>query len=221
MKKISGVIFDMDGLILDTEAIYSASNIEMAKKYGLKGYDEAYYKTEIGLSEEHVFKKYIEDYPYLAEPMIREFFDESRQVVRETFKETGAPLKKGIVELLTYLKKVNIPCIVASSNTEETIEDLLIKANLKDYFIGSVSSNDVTHAKPDPEIVEKALEKLGTKRNETVMLEDSLNGIRASYSAGVPVIMVPDLLEPTDEAIEKSYMIKKDLLEVLTFIKEI
>lgn len=220
MEKISGVIFDMDGLILDTEAIYSVSNIEIAKKFGLEGYDESYYKTEIGLSEDHVLKKYIQDYPNFSEKRIREFFDASRKSVRETFKKEGAPLKKGIVELLNYLKQEKIPCIVASSNTKETIEDLLIKADLKDYFIGYVSSNDVTHAKPDPEIVIKALEKLGTKKNETIMLEDSLNGIRASYSAGVPVIMVPDLLEPTAEAIEKSYMIKKDLLEVLTFIKE-
>ncbi|MGX7025450.1 HAD family hydrolase [Vagococcus hydrophili] len=220
MEKISGVIFDMDGLILDTEAIYSASNIVMAEKYGLKGYDEAYYKTEIGLSEEHVFKKYLEDYPYLEESVIREFFDESRQVVRETFKETGAPLKKGIVELLTYLKQASIPCIVASSNTKETIEDLLVKAELKEFFVDVVSCNDVTHAKPDPEIVEKAVEKLGTPKNETVMLEDSLNGIRASYAAGVSVIMVPDLLAPTDEALEKAHSIKKDLLEVLAFISE-
>ncbi|MDT2850253.1 HAD family phosphatase [Vagococcus carniphilus] len=214
MKTFNGVIFDMDGLIFDTEAIYCASNVEMAKEFGLKEYDEAYYRTEIGLSEEHAFEKYLADYSYLPKETIQAFFDESRNKVRKTFKESGAPLKPGVVELLTFLNEQEIPCIVASSNTRDAIDQLLTKANLTNYFIDTVSGDEVTHAKPHPEIVEKAVEKLGTNPSETVMLEDSLNGIRASYSANVPVIMVPDLIEPDEEALEKVYAVKKDLFEV-------
>ena len=220
MKKVSGVIFDMDGLILDTEAIYCESNIAIAPEFGLKGFDKEFYKQEIGLSEEHAYEKYLKDFSYLPIEAIDGFFKASRERVRATFATKGAPVKPGIVEILTYLKEENIPCVVASSNTEDAIEQLLNKADLMKFFQGTVSGNDVTHAKPHPEIVELALSKLGTKAEETLMLEDSLNGIRASYSANVPVIMVPDLLEPNEEALEKAYSVKKDLFEVLEFIKE-
>ena len=220
MKKVSGVIFDMDGLILDTEAIYSECNIVTAPKYGLKNFDLDYYKEEIGLSEEHAYQKYVEDFPYLTQDKLDGFFKESRDLVRKTFAETGAAKKPGIVEILTFLKEQNIPCVVASSNTREAIDQLLEKADLSKFFKDTVSGDEVTHAKPHPEIVEIALEKLGTKAEETLMLEDSLNGIRSSFTAGVPVIMVPDLLEPNEEALEKSLTVKKDLFEVLDFIKE-
>lgn len=220
MNKISGIIFDMDGLMLDTEAIYCESNISTAPEFGLKGFDKAYYKKEIGLSEERAYQKYLTDFDYLPKETIDEFFKASRQKVAEIFATSGAPLKPGIEELLDYLKEENIPCVVASSNTKETVERLLNKANLMRYFKGTISGDEVTHAKPNPEIVEVALRKLGTEANETLMLEDSLNGIRASFSAGVPVIMVPDLLEPSEEALEKAHSIKKDLFEVLTFIQE-
>ncbi len=220
MKKISGVIFDMDGLIFDTEAIYSASNIATAKEFGLEGYDEAYYRTEIGLCEKRAYQKYLTDFDFLDENIIQQFFDESRKKAKAIFTENGAPLKPGAIELLTYLNEENIPCIVASSNTRAAIDQLLEKADLEKYFITTVSGDEVTHAKPHPEIVEKAVDKLGTSPEETIMLEDSLNGIRASYSAKVPVIMVPDLIEPNTEAFEKTYMIKKDLFEVINLIKE-
>lgn len=220
MKKISGVIFDMDGLILDTEAIYSECNIVTAPEFGLKNFDLDYYKEEIGLSEEHAYQKYLEDFSYLPTENIDNFFKVSRELVRKTFAETGAALKPGIVEILTFLNEQNIPCVVASSNTREAIDQLLDKADLTKFFKDTVSGDEVTHAKPHPEIVEIALSKLGTKPEETLMLEDSLNGIRSSYSAGVPVIMVPDLLAPNEEAIEKSHSVKKDLFEVLDFIKE-
>ncbi|MBO0477396.1 HAD family hydrolase [Vagococcus sp. DIV0080] len=220
MKKVSGIIFDMDGLILDTEAIYCESNITIAKEFGLKGFDKEHYKEEIGLSDEHAYQKYLKDFSYLPEETIQAFFDASRNRVKERFATEGAPLKPGIIEILTYLKEQNIPCVVASSNTTAAIKQLLEKADVMDFFKDTVSGEDVTHAKPHPEIVEVALKKLGTKAEETLMLEDSLNGIRASYAAHVPVIMVPDLLEPSEEALEKALCVKKDLFEVLDFVKE-
>ncbi|MFW8053878.1 HAD family hydrolase [Vagococcus fluvialis] len=220
MEKISGIIFDMDGLILDTEAIYCECNVSTAPKYGLKGFDKAYYKEEIGLSEEHAYQKYLSDFDYVSKESIDGFYKESRQKVKDIFDTSGAPLKPGVIELLDYLKEQDIPCVVASSNTTEMINQLLSKANLLPYFKGIVSGDEVTHAKPHPEIVEVALEKLGSPAAETVMLEDSLNGIRASFTAGVPVIMVPDLLEPTEEAIEKTHRIKADLFEVLAYIQK-
>ncbi|MGX4686956.1 HAD family hydrolase [Vagococcus sp. JNUCC 83] len=219
MKKISGVIFDMDGLIFDTESVYSKNNIEIAQKFKMPGYNAEYYKTEVGLGEKAVYEKYIKDFPMLTQDEIDQFFKESRASTWDDFSTVGAPIKPGMEELLTYLNNHGIKCVVASSNNREAIDLLLEKAGLLDKFSGIVSGNDVIHAKPNPEIVEKAVDILGTSKEETVMLEDSLNGIRASYTAGVPVIMVPDLILPNDEAIEKTLTIKDSLYDVLDYVK--
>ncbi|MGO3733168.1 MAG: HAD family hydrolase [Vagococcus sp.] len=219
MEKISGVIFDMDGLIFDTEAVYSKMNVQEAQRFGLTGYDEAYYLTEIGLSEEAAYKKYFEDFKDVPKETIAGFIQASRDASWEVLKEKGAPLKPGVLELVTYLNEHKIPSIVASSNNRAAIEALLEKANLTHLFSDIISGDEVTHAKPHPEIVEKAVAKLRTLPSETIMLEDSVNGVRASYSAHVPVIMVPDLIAPDDEVKEKAYRIESDLFDVLNFIK--
>ena len=221
MKKISGVIFDMDGLIFDTEAVYSKNNIEIAQKFKMPGYDEEYYKSEVGLGEKAVYQKYVNDFPMLRQDEIDQFFKESRASTWEEFSTVGAPIKPGVEELLTYLNNHGVKCVVASSNNREAIDMLLDKAGFMDKFSGIVSGNDVTHAKPHPEIVEKAVEILGTPKEETIMLEDSLNGIRASFTANVPVIMVPDLILPNDEAKEKTMTIKDSLYDVLDYIKSV
>lgn len=221
MKKISGVIFDMDGLIFDTEAVYCKNNIEISKKFNMPGYGKEYYTSEVGLGEKAVYEKYIKDFPMLSTDEIDQFFKESRESTWEDFSTVGAPVKPGARELLEYLNEQGIRCVVASSNNREAIDILLEKADMEKYFDGIVSGNDVEHAKPHPEIVEKAVEILGTEKNETVMLEDSLNGIRASFTAGVPVIMVPDLVLPNDEAKEKTWMIEDSLFDVLDYIKSL
>ena len=219
MKKISGVIFDMDGLIFDTEAVYCKNNMKVSKQFNMPGYNQEYYTSEVGLGEKAVYEKYIKDFPMLSTDEIDQFFKESRKSTWEDFSTIGAPIKPGARELLDYLNEQGIRCVVASSNNREAIDMLLEKAELVNCFEGIVSGNDVEHAKPHPEIVEKAVEILGTDRAETVMLEDSLNGIRASFTAGVPVIMVPDLVLPNDEAKEKTLMIKDSLFDVLDYMK--
>ncbi|MGY3766544.1 HAD family hydrolase [Vagococcus vulneris] len=219
MKKISGVIFDMDGLLLDTEAIYCEYNIKYAKKWGLTGYDEHAYREEIGLGEKAVYEKYFNDYSELPREAIENFFNETRGAIQKEFDRDGAPLKPGVVELINYLKENKIPIAVASSNNRVAVDNLLTKAGILKEFDAVVSGDDVTHAKPHPEIVEKAVAALGTKSEETLMLEDALNGVRAAYAASVPVIMVPDILPPDDEVREKAYAIEPDLFAVKEFIK--
>lgn len=211
----------MDGLIFDTEAVYCKNNIEISKKFNMPGYGKEYYTSEVGLGEKAVYEKYIKDFPMLSTDEINQFFKESRDSTWEDFSTVGAPVKPGARELLEYLNEQGIRCVVASSNNREAIDILLEKADMEKYFDGIVSGNDVEHAKPHPEIVEKAVEILGTEKNETVMLEDSLNGIRASFTAGVPVIMVPDLVLPNDEAKEKTWMIEDSLFDVLDYIKSL
>lgn len=219
MKKIKGVLFDMDGLLLDTESVYCRTNIELSEKWGLEGYDAAHYLSELGKGEEQVYHSYFEDFPNTPAENVEGFFKETRASIAREFAEIGVPAKKGAVELLTYLNEENIPCLIVSSNNRKPIDDLLRNGNLTHFFTDVISADDVTHAKPHPEIVEKAIERLGILPEEGLMLEDSLNGIRASHAAGVPVMMVPDLMQPEAEAKEKAIAIYPSLLEVLDAIK--
>lgn len=210
----------MDGLLLDTEAVYCRTNIEYAKKWGLKGYDKAHYLTELGQGEAETYRRYYVDFPETSDENIENFIKETRESIHTEFTEIGAPIKPGVFELLDYLKAEEIPCVVASSNNRGAIEVLLENAKMADYFTGIVSGDDVTHAKPHPEIVEKAIALLGAEPDELVMLEDSLNGIRASHTAKVPVVMIPDLLPPNDEAREKTVAIYPSLHEYLASLQE-
>ncbi|MGY3750588.1 HAD family hydrolase [Vagococcus acidifermentans] len=220
MQSIKGIIFDMDGLLFDTEKVYSEVNIRLAKEFGLTGYDDAYYLTEVGLSDEEVFQKYLHDFSEHRAEVIKSFFEETRQATMHEFRTNGAPVKPYVVPLLEYLQEVRIPAVIASSNMKHYIEVLLEKSNIQNYFKGIVSADDVKNAKPDPEIVHKAVELLETPNVETLMLEDSINGIRAAHAAKVPVVMVPDMLPPDEEAREKTLCIVDSLADVLHFIKQ-
>ena len=132
----------------------------------------------------------------------------------------GLRKKKGLIGLLDYLESKNIKKIVASSSIKSVVSLFLEKEQLTPYFDAIIGGDEVTRAKPSPEIYEKAWLKTQVPKEHTLVLEDSLNGIRASYDANIPVIMIPDLILPTNEAKEKTLMILDDLNQVKTFIKQ-
>lgn len=218
-KPFKGIIFDMDGLLFDTESLYCQANMKIAPKHGIKNYDEEYYRGLIGLSDEETAEIYYEDFAEVGKTAIDAFILEGHLEVKEMFLAGLAPIKPGVIEILTYLKAEKIPCIVASSNLRQFIDILLEKAEIRRYFIDIISGDDVAKAKPDPEIVHKALAKLELAPEECLMLEDSRNGILASYRAGVPVIMVPDMIAPTPEVAEMTLEILPSLHEVINYLK--
>lgn len=110
------------------------------------------------------------------------------------FSLGAVQLKPGVIELLDFLEEHRIPKVVASSNQRHIIELLLEKNQLTNYFETIVSAENVKRAKPDPEIFLLAHEYLGTKKQETLVLEDSKNGILAAASAEIPVIMIPEFV---------------------------
>ncbi|MPN19198.1 Pyrophosphatase PpaX [bioreactor metagenome] len=122
------------------------------------------------------------------------------------------------MELLDFLEEQDIPKVVASSNQRKVIELLLEKNNLLTRFDMIVSAENVKRAKPDPEIFLLAQQKLGTTKENTLILEDSQNGILAAEAAEIPVIMVPDLLEPSAELADKTVAVVSSLHEIPTFI---
>lgn len=216
---IKGIIFDMDGLIFDTEMVYCQAAQTTAEKLGIP-YTKDTYMDFLGVSDEEVWAGY------------HEMFDESHgvevvdQFIRDSFNEgirlfeTGeGKLKPGVWELLKYLDEEKIPRVVASSNMRHVIDILLEKNDLVPEFQTIVSVEDVQRAKPDPEIFEVAQQRLGLPKENLLILEDSNNGILAANGAGIDVLMVPDLLQPDQELRNKTVAVLDSLVEVPAYIE--
>lgn len=121
-------------------------------------------------------------------------------------------------ELLQYLKEEKIPVGLASSTRLAAVEEELKQAGLYDYFRVVVGGDQLKRSKPEPDIYLMACEKMGISPENAYAVEDSYNGIRAAYSAGMMPIMVPDLLPATEEMREKSIAVFDDLLQVKRFL---
>lgn len=208
---MKAVVFDMDGVIFDSERLSKEVWLEIAKERGIEGFSPVYDQI-IGVNKasgrQIVCEAYGKDFP----------FDEihAEAAVRKLTKcpDGHYPLKTGIVELLTFLKEHNYKVGLASSTEESVVRMHLEKSGLLPYFNCLICGNMVKRSKPDPEIFLLACKTLGVSPKETYIIEDSYNGIRAAHAAGAFAIMVPDLKMPTDEMRELSDLILKDLYEV-------
>ncbi|MDT2737812.1 HAD family phosphatase [Enterococcus pseudoavium] len=218
MKKVKGIIFDMDGLLFDTESIYCETSLAVADKYNIP-FTEEVYERFIGISDEEVWAAYHKLYGSHCKETVQKFIDESWQQAHERFKSGKVALKPGVHELLAFLEEKQIPRVVASSNVRPIIEILLEHAGIREQFSDVVSAEDVKFAKPNPEIFMIAAERLGVANGEALVLEDSRNGILAAEGAGIPVIMVPDILPPTAELIEKTAAVFPSLNEVIDYLE--
>jgi haloacid dehalogenase superfamily, subfamily IA, variant 3 with third motif having DD or ED/haloacid dehalogenase superfamily, subfamily IA, variant 1 with third motif having Dx(3-4)D or Dx(3-4)E len=210
---IKGIIFDMDGLIFDTETIYYQASQEVADNLGLP-YDEDYYDKYIGVSDSDLHEAYHKRYDKeFGSALVDEFISKSYQKVEELFIRGMVAKKPGLDQLLDYLNENNIKKALATSNSRFLVNLLLEKNNLVQDFQSVVSAEDVQFAKPNPEIFELALEKLGLKKDEVLILEDSKNGILAAQKAGIKALMIPDRIPK--EAVDY------DLAGVLTSLEEV
>lgn len=213
MTKI--VVFDMDGLMFDTEPIYYKANQETADALNIP-FDYDFYQNYIGAKESDFFEAMFRKY---SRSSVQQFIIESKKNIEARLLSKPPALKKGLVELLAYLKENGHKTVVASSSERKLVEQLLDMTDLKAYFDDYIGGDEVTRSKPHPEIFQKAVQLVGDEQSDVLILEDSLNGIRAAYSAGFKVIMVPDLVQPTEEARTKTLDICEDLEEILIKIK--
>ena len=170
--------------------------------------------TNAQKTREIVFDYCGEDFPY------DELVKEASAIFHAKADSEGLPVKKGVRELLDYLKESKIPVAVASSTRVEVVTMELKQAGLYDYFQVVMGRDQLKRSKPDPDIYLMTCERLGVAPEEAYAIEDSYNGIRSSYSAGMRPIMVPDLLPATEEMKEKSVAVLKDLLQVKDFLSE-
>ncbi|RGQ83820.1 HAD family phosphatase [Megamonas rupellensis] len=213
---IKGLIFDMDGLILDTESISNKLLIDIFSKYDINLNEEIISKT-IGLEKKKAMKVFEE---YLGDNIpIKDIINLHKKVVNDYLEKNGVPVKLGLIELLNYLDEEKIKKVVATSSYRKVAENVLIRANVYNRFDDIICGDEIKESKPSPDIFLKALEKLNLSADEVIVLEDSRMGILAAHRAKIKSIMIPDIL-PADEETKKLYFKEcKSLLDVIHLLK--
>lgn len=209
---IQAVIFDMDGVIFDSERLYLEYEKKIAQKHQILN-EEDVAKKCIGVTEEETRRIHMEahgsDFRY----------DVFRREIMAEFakrKEKGMPLKPGVYELLRFLQDHNMPIAIASSTQTAVVREELTDAGIINYFQYIVGGDQAGRSKPAPDIFLKAAEKLAQNPQNCLVIEDSYNGIRAAHAAEMMPIMVPDLLEPTAEM----QMLAKQIMPSLTAVRD-
>ena len=214
---MKAVIFDMDGVLFDTEALCMQAWMAVAEKWGLPGMEEVFPQV-IGLnrndSRQIVFRAYGEDFDY---PLFRE---QTGAWFQDYVEKNGLPVKPGVREILEWLKASPYKVGLASSTGEGAVRSHLEQTGLSEYFSILVTGDMVEHSKPQPDIYLLACERLGVEPGEAYAIEDSPNGIRSASSAGMRTVMVPDMIQPDEEMRRLSYIILGDLTQALAFLKQ-
>ena len=202
-------IFDMDGLMFDTEQMYQACWNEIAGEMGITLGE--HFTREISGSNGDLLRSIVRKYYHTDDPDA--LFQE---VVRRTEVRlrTAVPVKPGLVELLEFLKEKGVRLAVASSSYLRMIESNLNVSGTRKYFDQVVSGTSIGRGKPDPDIFLYAAEQLNLDPKDCYVLEDSINGVLAGLAAGCETIMVPDCAEPNETIRSSRAHIYRSLLEV-------
>lgn len=193
---IKGAVFDMDGLMIDTEKLYLQYWKQASADFGYT------------MEDKHVFairslaRKY-------SIPKLKGFFGEDfpteevrarrTELINAHIEKYGIEVKKGLFELLDYLKSKGIKLAVATATQRDRTMLYLNKIHAADYFDAIICGDMVTDGKPEPEIYLTASAQLGLAPQQCAAYEDSPNGIKSAYSAGCHAIMIPDMTPPDDE----------------------
>lgn len=216
-SKMTALVFDMDGLIFDSERIVQRAWNQTGEEMGLGRIGEHIYNT-VGMNamrRKQYFQEHISpEFPF------EQFTGRTREVFREIADREGIALKPGAKELIDAGKENGYKLAVATSSSRVHATRLLKESGLYDYFDGIVFGDMVTHSKPDPEIYRKACEEIGVLPERCIAFEDAPNGVRSASAAGLHVVIVPDLVQPSEEIRQLAWKQLNSLEEMMTYIKE-
>lgn len=204
---IQAIIFDMDGVMFDTERLYEEAFLEIAKKWG--------YESEISIEFIKSFKgKKKEAIKELYKTLLDEIslqktgkeFDADEHIKQvldyldNYIKNNGMPIKDGLIELLKYAQINNIKIAIGTSEKFERVKFYLEKSNIDEKIFDAIVCGDmVENGKPDPDIYLRACEEISITPENAIICEDAPNGIIAAYRSGAKPVMIIDLIEPTEE----------------------
>lgn len=212
------IVFDMDGVLFDTELICMKAWVAVAEKNELSGMEEIFPKCIGGnadYSRRIVLEAYGEDFDYA------DFRRQASDEFWNYIKINGLPVKSGAEEILRWLRENGWTIGLASSTKKSSVLSLLEQAGLRDFFAAVVTGDMVEHSKPDPEIYLLACRELSAEPSRTYAVEDSPNGVRSACGAGLRTLMVPDMIPADEEMRRLSEGIFDDLYGVRDFLNAV
>lgn len=212
--KIQAAIFDMDGLLLDTERVCMRVFKQACVSVNLPFYEDVYLSI-IGRNAAGIEKIFRAAYGDDLDKLHNEW----RRNYDAIVKHQPIPVKEGVVELLEWLKEQQIPTAVATSTHRDVAEVKLRLAGLDKYFDSLTCGCEVSVGKPDPEIYLLAADRLNVEAEHCIAFEDSNNGVKSAVAANMTTYQIPDLLEPSEEVKALGHSIQPSLLNVLAELK--
>lgn len=215
---VSGIIFDMDGILIDSER---QSNEGWLWAAGQLGVDMPMWLIDSfkGAPAE-LCCKFFDDY-YKG---VIDYWEAKELRTRHVYKirETeGIPVKKGVKDIFEYIRNNGLKCAVATSTRRESAEKTLHEIGVWDYLDAVVYGDEVEHGKPEPDIFLRAAKAIGVNPSEAVVVEDSINGIKAGYAADMRVVHIPDTIAIDDDIRKLTYMVCADLNGLIDVVESI
>ena len=215
MKKIEAVLFDMDGVIFDTESIYLDIWTKVFQSYGYIMTKDVYISV-MGRGRKNVIKTFVDLYGQDL-PIIQMYKDKDEELM-QVIDKGQVPMKVGVKEILTFLKENGYKVALATSAKRERAIKQLKMANIKELFDCIVCGDEVINAKPNPEIFLKAAEELSVKPENCIVIEDSPAGIESAYNANMIGIHVEDLKKADEIILKYCHKSFKNLIDIKEYI---
>lgn len=210
------LLFDMDGLMFDTERLVLTAWRQAVTEAGFPARDEVFLECvgrNAEATDQVVRAAYGPGFP--LEAVNRR----TNQLIWQQINREGVPLKPGLLPLLDYLEAQGIPKAVASSTERPIVEQLLQRTGLRPRFAAVVGGDEVPRSKPAPDIFLLAAQRLGAEPAHCLVLEDSEPGAQAALAAGMAVVVVPDLKPPSVEVAQQVVAVLSSLDAVLTWLR--
>lgn len=215
---VSGIIFDMDGVLIDSER---QSNEGWLWAAGQLGVDMPIWLIDSfkGAPAELCCKLFDDYYNGVIDYWeAKELRTQHVYKIRET---EGIPVKKGVKDIFEYIRNNGLKCAVATSTRRESAEKTLHEIGVWDYLDAVVYGDEVEHGKPEPDIFLRAAKAIGVNPSEAVVVEDSINGIKAGYAADMRVVHIPDTIAIDDDIRKLTYMVCDDLNGLIDVVESI
>lgn len=211
----NAVVFDMDGVIFDSERAVMQCWKEVASRHNIPDIEKAILActgTTMVRTREIMLNMYGADFPY------DEYARESSAIFHSRYDGGRLPMKPGVKELLTFLKERGKKIALASSTRQQVVTDELRDAGIIEYFDRIICGDMVSRSKPAPDIFLKACEELNISPSDSYAIEDSYNGIRAAHAGCLHPIMVPDLLPADEEMQSLAEIVLPSLTSVMEYL---
>ena len=213
---MDAVIFDLDGLLADTEIISLKVYQELLEDFGIPFTEDTYSREYSGHREEENVQRFLDTYdlPWNFDQTLEKVYELEARILAK-----GVNLKKGAKNLLAFLQREGIPIALATSSVESRARMILDSNGILSLFDYLVFAKDVKRSKPYPDIFLKACSDLNVLPENCLVLEDSEAGIEAAYRAGIPVICIPDLKMPAQSFLNKTEQVFQDLDDVRDYLE--